>query len=306
MKQVYGERKCYFMNGLKRSNGEKVFCIFNIFIMVLIMLITLYPLLHVIFASISDPTRLIKHQGALVKPLGFSMKAYKMVLENPNILIGYKNTLFYVIVGTTINVFLTALGAYGLSRKDLLWGKAIMFLILFTMFFGGGLIPFFLTVKQVGLLNSRWAMIIPTAVSTWNIIVMRTSFMGIPDSLEESAKIDGANDFIILFRIIFPLSLPVIAVMALFYGVGHWNSWFNAVIFLRNRGLYPLQVFLREILIINAEKNTMSVNRPLEDELIKKQLKYCTMVVATVPILLVYPFLQKYFVEGVMIGAIKG
>ncbi|MFU0799900.1 MAG: carbohydrate ABC transporter permease [Xylanivirga thermophila] len=294
------------MSSIKRTKGERVFGVINVIIMTIIMIVTVYPLLHVVFASISDPSRLIKHQGALLAPLGFSNQAYKMVFQNPSIFIGYKNTLFYVLVGTTINLFMTSLGAYGLSRKNLLWGKPIMFLVVFTMFFGGGLIPFFLTVKNLGMLNTRWAIVIPSAISTWNLIVMRTSFMGIPDSLEESARIDGANDIVILFKIILPLSLPVLAVMALFYGVGHWNGWFDAVIFLRNRALYPLQVFLREILIINADKNTMSINRPLEDELIKKQLKYCTIIVATAPILCIYPFLQKYFVKGVMVGAIKG
>jgi len=289
----------------KRSVGEIIFDICNWCFLTLLMIITVYPLLYVAFASISNPSAIIKHRGLLLWPIGFSLGAYEMVFNNPMIGIGYKNTLFYVIVGTIVNMFMSSLGAYVLSRKGPFWKNAIMFVIVFTMFFSGGTVPFYLLVRNLGLANTRWALIIPTAISTWNLIVMRTSFMSIPDSMEESAKIDGANDFIVLFKIIIPLSIPVMAVMVLFYGVGHWNAWFNAMIFLRKRELYPLQLILREILIANSVNDMMTGVSDLDKEPIAETIKYATVMVATVPILFVYPFLQKYFVKGIMIGALK-
>lgn len=201
--------------------------------------------------------------------------------------------------------FSDPLGAYGLSRQNVMWKNPIMFFIVFTMFFSGGLIPSYLLVTGLGMLDSLWALIIPGAVSAFNLIIMRTAFQGIPVSLEESAKLDGANDFTVLVRIILPLSLPVIAVMILFYGVGHWNSWFGALIYLRDRDLYPLQLVLREILITNSTDSMLTAAGPADKMPIGETIKYATIIVATVPILLLYPFLQKYFVKGVMIGAIK-
>ncbi len=241
----------------------------------------------------------------MLKPLGFSLEAYKLVFENPMILTGYRNTLFYVTVGTSINLLMTSLSAYVLSRKNVMFKNAMM-MVVFTMFFSGGLIPFYLTVRELGLSDSMWAVILPTAMSTYNMIVMRTAFTAIPDSLEESARIDGANDFTILFRIILPLSLPVVAVMILFYAVGHWNAWFNAMIFLRTRDKYPLQIVLREILIASSTDDMTTNVDSLDKEPLGETIKYATIIVATLPILMVYPFLQKYFVQGIMIGALKG
>lgn len=266
-------------------------------------------MLYVLFASFSEPLRLTEHQGIIWKPLGFTLKGYKMVFRNPNILSGYSNTIFYVAVGTVVNLFMTSLGAYVLSRKNVLLTNFMMFLITFTMFFSGGLVPSYLLMQKLHLVNKRAAMILPGAISTWNLIVMRTSFMSLPDSLEESARIDGANDFIILFRIILPLSKALLAVMALFYAVGHWNSWFNAMLYLRKRHLYPLQLILREILITNDTSSmqmAQSGGDMLNENIYRALIQYSTVIVATVPILCIYPFLQKYFVEGVMIGAIKG
>lgn len=220
------------------------------------------------------------------------------------IFLSYQNTVIYVVLGTVINIFMTTLGAYGLSRKNVLLSNAIMFFIVFTMFFSGGLIPMYLLMQNLSLINTRWAMWLPGMIGTTNLIIMRTSFKAIPSSLEESARIDGANDFVILYRVIVPLSKPVIAVMLLYYGVGHWNSWFNAMIYLQDRNLYPLQLILREILI---DSTTDVIELGGDDsEPIAQTIKYATIMVATVPILCVYPFLQKYFVKGVMIGAIKG
>lgn len=293
----------------KKTSGKKVFGVINVFIMIFIMFISIYPILYVLFASLSDPAKLTAHTGFLWKPLGFTLKGYELVVKNPNITSGYLNTIFYVLVGTAVNLFMTSLGAYVLSRKDVLITNFMMFLITFTMFFSGGLIPSYLLMQKLNLINKRTAMIIPGAISTWNLIVMRTSFMSLPDSLEESARIDGANDFTILFRIVLPLSKAVLAVMTLFYAVGHWNAWFNAMVYLRERNMYPLQLILREILITN-DTSTMqqatSGGDMLHEDIYRTLVQYSTIIVATVPILCIYPFLQEYFVEGVMIGAIKG
>ncbi|TYP78159.1 carbohydrate ABC transporter permease [Paenibacillus methanolicus] len=275
-------------------------------ILTLLVVATLYPLLYVLFASFSDAGQLIVNKGILWKPLGFSLEAYKSVLANPGIAIGYRNTLFIVIAGVLVNLVMTSLGAYVLSRKNVMWNNAFMFFIVFTMFFGGGLIPLYLVVKGVGLLDSLWSTIIPFAVSTFNLIIMRTAFMGIPDSLEESAKIDGANHFTILFRIIIPLSMPVIAVMILYYAVDKWNGWFYASIFIKSRELFPLQLVLREILIANST-DSMAAGASASDRFqIGETIKYATIMVATVPILCIYPFVQRFFVKGVMVGSLKG
>ncbi|MEK3725183.1 carbohydrate ABC transporter permease [Paenibacillus sp. FSL H8-0034] len=274
--------------------------------LVLLMIFALYPMLYVAFASISDAGQLIAHKGLLFKPLGFSIEAYKNVFKNPGILIGYRNTLFILIMGVILNLFMTAMGAYVLSRKNVMWNKVFIIVIVFTMFFNGGLIPLYLTVKNVGLINSLWATIIPFAISTFNLIIMRTAFMSVPDSLEESAKIDGANHFTILFKIIIPLSMPVIAVMILYYAVEKWNGWFYASVFLKDRELFPLQLTLREILLAN-QTDSMSAGASAGDQFqIGETIKYATIMVATIPILCVYPFVQKYFVKGVMVGALKG
>ncbi|WP_179223715.1 carbohydrate ABC transporter permease [Paenibacillus tyrfis] len=290
----------------RRTVSERCFDAGNVVFLTLLMVLTIYPIVYVAFASVSDAASLMAHKGMLWTPLGFSLEAYASVFNNPMILKGYGNTLFVVVVGLAFNLSLTAFGAYALSRKSLRYRKPLMLFIVFTMFFSGGLIPFYLTVKGIGLADSLWALIIPHAINTFNLIIMKTSFEAIPDSLEESAKIDGANDFVILFRIMLPLSMPVIAVMMLYYGVSHWNSWFHAMIFLQDRSLYPLQLVLREILL-QGEASSMAVGATESDvAMLSVTLKYATIIVATVPILLVYPFLQKYFVKGALVGAIKG
>jgi putative aldouronate transport system permease protein len=262
--------------------------------------------LYVVFASFSDPGEIAIHRGILWAPKGFQIDAYKLVLKNPDILSGYKNTIFYVVVGTALNVLITSMLAYTLSRKGLLLNNAIMFMIVVTMFFSGGMIPGYILMTNLGLMGSRWAIILPGLVNTMNLIIMRTSFMGIPESLEEAARIDGANDMVILFKVVLPLSLPVISVMVLFYGVGHWNSWFGAMLYLRDRGLYPLQLILREILIFSSTDDMMVSLGTRRGQDMSEIIKYATIMVATVPILAIYPFMQKYFVKGVMVGAIKG
>lgn len=289
----------------KASFSERCFDYINTVLMVLLMIFTIYPLIYVVFASVSDAGSLMGHKGILWRPIGFSLNAYTNVFRNPMILKGYGNTLFVVLIGLALNIILTSFGAYALSRKSLQYRKPLMLFIIFTMFFSGGLIPLYLTVKGVGLIDSLWSLIIPQAINTFNLILMKTAFEAIPDALEESAKMDGANDFVILFRIVLPLSMPVIAVMLLYYGVSHWNSWFNAMIFLQERSLYPLQLVLREILL-QGEANANSGASDGDAAMLAATLKYATIIVATVPILFVYPFLQKYFVKGALIGAIKG
>jgi len=304
MKPVYGKELLKVK--VQDNASRKIFNVFNILFMLFISVITLYPMLYVIFASFSRPSDFMMHQGLLIKPLGFTTEIYRMVFRNPMILRGYLNTIFIVVVGVAINIFFTSIGAYFLSRKNVMLKKIVMFLIVFSMYFSGGLIPFYFTVKELGLDNSLWALIIPGAIGTSNMIVMRTAFMAIPDSLSESAEIDGASHFSILFRVVIPLLLPTMAVMVLYYGVGHWNSWFNALIFLRKREMFPLQLILREILITNTTMD-MSIGVDAGDqELVGDLIKYAVIVIATVPILCLYPFLQKYFVKGIMIGALKG
>jgi putative aldouronate transport system permease protein len=291
----------------KRSLSELIFDYSNILFMLVLIAATLYPLLYIVFASFSDPTLLAQHRGLLAGPLGFSTEAYARVFENPNILTGYRNTVFYVVSGTFINIVLTTLGAYVLSRRNVLWKEPIMFLIVFTLFFSGGLIPTFLLVgRSLGWINSPLALIIPGAIQTYNLIIMRTAFQEVPYELNEAARMDGANDFQILWRIYVPLVKPVLAVMVLFYSVAHWNSFFPAMIYLRNRDLYPLQLILREILIQNSTQSMTTSASSGDVQMISETIKYATIVVATVPILLIYPFLQRYFVKGVLIGSIKG
>lgn len=295
-------------NRIQTSMGSKIFDIFNATFMVLLMFVTLYPFWHVAMSSISNPSALIIHSGPVFIPIGgIEVGNYGLVFKNPMIPIGYRNTLIYVILGTSINLIMTIFCAYALSRKDLMLRNHIMYLIIFTMYFSGGMIPSYLLVRDLGMLDSIWALILPGSISTYNMIIMRTAFAGVPDSMEESAKLDGANDMTILFRIILPLCLPTIAVMILFYGVGHWNSWFSAMIYLKTRKKFPLQLVLREILLANVASSETMVDTAAGDKIpLAETVKYATIMVATVPILLIYPFLQKYFVKGVMIGAIKG
>ena len=307
----------------KMTRGEKGFQVFAVISLTLLMIAAFYPLLYVVLASFSEPSRFISHSGILLKPLGFTLVAYERAFTHPLIMSGYGNTLFVLIIGTTLSVVLTSLGAYFLSRKNVLLKRPIAFLIVFTMFFSGGMIPFYFVVKNLGIylptiqstgivfkkftmFNSLWALIFPTAISSYNMIVLRSGFDGIPDSLEESARIDGAGHMTILFKIVLPLSKASLAVIVLYYGVGIWNGWFNASIFIQDTNKYPLQLALRQILLIN-DTNAMTTGVDAGDQLaISETIKYAIIVIATLPILCVYPFLQKYFVKGIMVGAVKG
>ena len=291
-----------------RSFFRMLFVTVNTLLMIFLALCCLIPFTHVMFASVSSPAFLAQNRGLVLYPHGFSLNGYGLVFRNPNLIPSYFNTLYYVSIGTIVNLLMTSVAAYVLSRKGPMLNRFFMKILTFTMFFSGGIIPFFLVVDSLGLTDTRAALIIPYAVVTYNIIIMRTSFQQVPVSLEESARIDGANDFVILFRIIVPLSKAIIAVITLFVAVSFWNSWFPAVLFLRDRNKFPLQLILREILINNDITKVMAVREmsAAEEQYYRRLVKYCIIVVATLPIICIYPFLQKYFVKGVMIGSIKG
>lgn len=286
-----------------KAMGDRIFIIAVYLLMGLMALACLYPMWHVVMASFSDPIELMRHTGVIWKPLGLSLEGCRVVIQNPNIPVSYLNTIFYVLLGTSINMLLTTLGAYALSRKGFMFKKTLTLLIVFTMYFNAGLVPNFLLVKGLGLYNTVWALVLPGAVSTWNLIVMKTSFQAVPVSLEESARLDGANDFTILFRIFLPLSKATVAVMILFYAVAHWSSWFNAMIYLRDRSKFPLQLIMREILIANSTSGNTLMDT--DAMFLQEVVKYATIVVSTVPILFIYPFAQKYFMAGVMMGSVK-
>lgn len=291
---------------IKKTTGERIFTVANILFMIIIILVSLYPIYHVLMASFSNATRLMAHRGLLFRPVGFSTFAYKKVIDNPMILTGFRNTFIVLIAGTAMNMFLTLCGGYFLSRKNVLWRNHIMILITITMYFSGGIVPFYLVVKSLHMDNTLWAMIIPSVMSTYNLIIMRTGFQGIPDGLEEAARIDGAGHMTILFKICVPVIMPTIAVLLLYFAVGTWNSWFYASIFMKKRELFPLQLVLREILILSDTSSVSSSVDMGDVESLTTTIKYAAIIVSTVPILCVYPFLQRFFEKGIMVGSLKG
>lgn len=289
-------------NKIKSSLGSKIFDVCNVIFMCALIVVILIPLLHVVAASFSDPSAYVRHEGLLWKPAGFCLDAYKAVIKNKNIITVCQHD-FYCGGGNNHQY------CYDLDRSVLsVQKKCHVEWILHDGYrvqhvFSGGMIPHYLVVKGVGLNNSIWALIIPSAISTYNLIIMRTAMVSVPDSLEESAKLDGANQWTILWKIMVPLVKPTIAVICLYYAVTHWNSWFNAMLFIRNKSGYPLQLVLREILLQN---DTTAMTAGADDYMISETIQFATIVVATVPILAIYPFIQRYFVKGVMIGAVKG
>lgn len=293
--------------GIKHMTlGEKIFYSAIIIILLLISIITLYPVIYVLSASLSNPLSVMRGEVVLL-PKNISFIGYEKVFANPDVWRGYGNTIIYTLVGTAVNIACTSTAAFSLSRKDFHLRGLWTVLITFTMFFSGGLVPAYLLIKNLHLLDTFWVMVIPGAISTWNLIIMRTFFQNsIPLELQEAAIIDGCNDLEIFFRIVLPLSTPIIAVMCMFYGVGHWNSFFGALIYLSDRAKYPLQLILREILLQNINNSDVLQGPAADQEIIGEGIRYALIVVATLPILMVYPFIQKYFVKGVMIGAIKG
>ncbi len=291
---------------IKRSLPERIFNVFNIIFLILVSIITLYPFLYVVFASFSNPLEFLKHEGLLLKPAGVSLMAYQKVFEKTEIWMGYANTIFYTVVGTMVSMLLTITLGYGLSKKELKFSKPIMLLVFITMYFGGGMIPTYMVVRGMKLLDTRWAILLPTAVNTFNLIIMKTAFESVPKSVEEAATVDGASGIRLLVSIIIPLVKPTIAVLVLYYASSMWNSWFNAAIYLRNNDLYPLQLYLRDILIIEEQTDMVMTSDSAEKLALSSVIKYATIMVSIVPMLFVYPFLQKYFAKGVMVGAVKG
>lgn len=290
-----------------RTAGETLFGVFNAVFMIAVILLVLAPIWHILMASFSDSTEILKTKGLLLIPKEFNLDSYKMVFKNPSILSGYRTTLIVVVLGTSLSVLLTSFGAYALSRKGVMWSGLVMKLIVVTMFISGGMIPSYILIsKWLNLDNTLWALILPALITPWNLTIMRTSFAGIPDGLIESVRIDGANEFTILFKIVMPVSKSIIAVMVLYYGVSYWNAWFNASLYLRDRALWPLQLVLREILIQNNSTTMTETMSGAADKNVAESIKFATIVVATLPILCIYPLLQKHFVKGVMIGSIKG
>ena len=291
---------------MKINIGEKVFDFFNYVFMLFVVLITLYPFYHLVCASFSDNNQLLLKPGFILWPQGFTLGAYFLTFDHALIASGYKNILIILIAAVPINLFLTLCCSYILAAKNMLFKKVLVWFVLITMFFSGGLIPTFLNVRSLGLYNTLWALILPGAISVYYAIIVKTAIESIPDSLSEAAYIDGANDIYILFKIIARLIIPTLAVITLYYCVGHWNSWFPAAIYITDNEKLPIQAVLRAILIEN--NNILNSNEIADDEvnMYAETIKYSLTVVATAPILLVYPFLQRYFIKGVMIGAIKG
>ena len=292
---------------LKRTTGQKIFAVFNTIGLILLSIVFLLPVWHVLIGSISDPLMVSAHSGVLLRPLGqATLGGYELVLQNNSIVRAYANTIIVVVSATLLGLFLTILAAYVMSVRGLYWKKPINFMVTFTMIFNGGLIPTYMVVRNLKLMDTYWALIIPGCCVAYNIIIMRTSFSEVPDAITEAATIDGAGHFRILFQIVLPVSKSIIAVIVLFYAIQHWNAWFNASIYLRNRDLYPLQLVLREIvlnssensIVADADANTVDIYRPL--------IKYCSIMVSIIPMMIIYPFVQKYFVTGVMIGSVKG
>ena len=290
---------------VRYTAGEQVFHAIVVVVTLLLSLAVIIPLMSILFASFSDPFEVMKHSGIYWHPIKPSLYSYRMGFQDKSILTGYMNTIFVVVVGTSLNLVLTIISAYVLSRKGPMFVKFFTLMIVFTMYFQGGTIPTYIIVDKLHLVGSRWALILPSAVNTFNLVVLRTAMASVPESLPESAMIDGADHVTILTYIMVPVTKASIAVITLYYAVSHWNSWFPAMIYLRKKSMYPLQLILRTILV-QDDTSTMSSGSIESLALSSDSVKYATIVVATLPILLIYPLLQKYFVKGVMVGAVKG
>lgn len=295
-------------SAIRESFHDRIYLAFVYTFLIVCLMVVSYPLIYIISSSFSSASAVISGKVWLF-PVEPTLKGYKAVFQNSQIVMGYYNSMIYVIFGTILSVALTITAAYPLSRKDFYGRNVITALFVFTMLFSGGLIPYYLTVKELGLVNTRWALIIPAAISVWQVILARTFFQSsIPLELTEAAHLDGCSDFKFLSRIVIPLSKPIIAVLILMYAIGYWNSYFDALIFLKSSNLYPLQLILRNILILNSVDPMMvqDVKLLAERQGLKELLKYSLIVVASAPVLLLYPFVQRHFVKGLLIGSIKG
>ncbi|MFM9331825.1 carbohydrate ABC transporter permease [Paenibacillus mesotrionivorans] len=286
-----------------KTLGNRIFDAINYLLLTIVGLVTVLPLVHVLAGSVTTVEEMARKPFVLI-PTEFTLNAYKYILSTPTIFKALGVSIFVTAIGTLISMFITSLMAYGLTRRDLDGRKFFNLMVVFTMLFHGGLIPSFLVVKQVGLIDSLFAMIIPSAVSAFNLIILRSFFQGLPEGLEESAKLDGCGDFGILFKIVLPLSLPSIATISLFYAVTYWNSYFSAIMYINNADKWPVQVLLRQIVIAAS-----GMAADTDNEFIKppeQTIKMAVIVVSTLPILMVYPFIQKYFAKGALVGSVKG
>lgn len=293
---------------IQDSNIDKIFIFFNTIFLLIILAIVLYPLIYVLSASFSEPAAVTAGRVKLL-PVNFTFSGYEKVFEHPRIMTGFTNSLFYTVVGSIVNVVMTMVAAYPLSRNDMPGRKFLIAFFFFPMIFQGGLIPFFLVVRDLGLLNTRWALIIPVAISVWNLMIaisfLRTS---IPGVLLEAAQMDGCSDFRYFVSIVLPLSKPIIAVLFLFYAVWHWNQYFFALIFISSEDLLPVQLVMRDILVNNSLDLSMmtDIKSQAAQMMMKEQLKFTVIVVASLPVMLIYPMVQRYFVTGITLGAVKG
>ncbi|WP_337099955.1 carbohydrate ABC transporter permease [Paenibacillus sp. YIM B09110] len=291
---------------IKESPGDKLLLLGIYVYLVVCSLVVLYPLIYILSASFSSPFAVISGKVWLY-PVDITLIGYEVVFKNSQVIIGFANSLFYAIVGTLVSVTVTLMIAYPLSRKTFYGRNLIMFLLTFTMLFGGGMIPLYLVIKDLHLIDTRWALIIPGALAVYSVIIARTFFQSnIPDELSEAAEIDGCSDMGFLFRIVLPLSKSIIAVLVLFSAVGYWNAYFDALLYLKSVDKYPLQLILRNILLLNASENPTNITEMMQRQGLADQMKYSLIVISTVPILLIYPFVQRHFVKGVMIGSLKG
>jgi putative aldouronate transport system permease protein len=286
------------------AQGRTWFDYVNVILLIGVMIACLYPFLYMLAISLSGAGPITQGEVWLW-PKEINLDMYRYVFQDGRIVTGYKNTLVYTMLGTMCSLLVTAIGAYPLSKREMVLNKTFILLVVFTMFFNGGMIPTFLVVKQLYLVNTIWSMVLPGLVSTWNLLIMRTFFMGMPKELEESGRIDGLSDIGILFRIVLPLSKPILASVALFYAVGIWNGFIGPLLYLRDQHLFPLQIILRDI-VLSGETSSSSGPIVGEVTIVETALKYATIMVSTLPILMVYPFIQKYFVKGALIGSVKG
>jgi putative aldouronate transport system permease protein len=292
---------------IRETLGDRVFMVGVYLFLALILIIVLYPLVYIVSSSFSSPLAVSSGRVRLW-PVDFSLRGYQVAFSNPQIVTGYANSLYYTIFGTLISVTLTVLVAYPLSRRTLFGRNAIMIFIVFTMIFYGGLIPTYLVVKNLGMLNTRWALLIPQALAAWQVIIARTFFqVNIPEELAEAAELDGCSDLRFLWSVVLPLSKPILAVLVLMYAVAQWNAYFDALLYLKSVDLYPLQLVLRSILILNTfASGSMEASDMIERQQLADLLKYSLIVVGSLPVLLIYPFAQRYFVRGMLIGSVKG
>jgi putative aldouronate transport system permease protein len=288
-----------------RTLGSKLFDWANRLLMVLIIFITLYPFYFITIVSLSNGNAVLRGDVHFW-PVGTTLGSYKLVFDNPAVPTSLTNSVMYTVVGTIINLIMTVLCAYPLARPKFSGRTFFTWVVSMTMFFSGGLIPLYLLVLNIGIYNSMWALVLPGAINVWNMFIMRTSFQSIPEELYEAAVLDGANDLQTLYYMVLPLSMPVIATLLMFYAVGHWNEFFNALIFLDDRAKFPIQLILRNVVILGNFEQTNELSGGSDFAAIEQTLRYATIMVSTLPILAVYPFVQRYFVKGVMIGAIKG